>query len=212
MANGRDQAHRGETVRLYNYFYENGVLADPYSAGVVDILDSTQLVISGLANITPTKLAVGTYYVEWDIPSTQLPSYHYDYWKNIKLTASSGNSVKLNTFPVLYGTDEEIPIPEEVAILSGLCRVYEFFVAGDGKPLEGVLATGKIIDLPQQSGEAFFVNYDEAVENYTDENGRVDWYFPRGSTVHIEVLSAAYSVIKTVPEQESIRIYNMEDA
>lgn len=212
MANGRDQAYRGETVRLYLYFYEDNILTDPYNPGYVDILYPNLSVVSGMDDIVPTRVTSGTYYIEWAIPSTIPPNYYYDKWAGIKTTAVSDPIVKTNTFPVLYGQDEEIPIPEDVAILSGLCRVYEFFVTADGRPLANVAATGKILELPYQSGDAFFVNYDEAVENYTDENGRVDWYFPRNATVNIQVRAAGYDVIKTVPNEESVRIYNMEDA
>jgi uncharacterized GH25 family protein len=90
--------------------------------------------------------------------------------------------------------------------------VYEFFVTGDGRPMTNISARGSIVNLPSTYGDAFFVNFEEAVENFTDMNGRVDWYFPRNSVVHIEVRAAGYSVIKLVPEAESIRVKDMEDA
>ena len=213
MANGRDIAYRGQTVRLYSYFYSNGQLSDPYSPGLVYIHDGTLPALDGLGGLTPYHPSPGTYYVEWDILPNQEPKYYYDLWSGIQLSPFANTINRKFSVAVLYAPTEDIPIPEEVAVLSGLCRVYEFFVSSDGKALENVSGRGSIIEVPDTTdANAFFVNFEEATENFTDENGRIDWYFPRGSTVHIEVRAANYSVIKKVPEAETARIKDMENA
>lgn len=213
MANNRDKAYRGQTVRLYSYFYLNGTLANPTSPGAVYIHSGTGTPLAGLSGISPYNPSAGTYYIEWEIPSSQTPAYYYDVWSGIQLNPSANLISRTFSFAVLYAPTEDIPIPDEVAVLSGLCRVYEFFVTSDGKPLYNVTGRGSIVDLPQtSSSDAYFVNYEEAVENYTDRNGRIDWYFPQGAIVHIEVRAAGFSVVKKVPETITVRIKDMEDA
>jgi len=209
MANNRDKAYRGQTVRLYSYFYENGTLSDPLDPGDVYILDGTGSVAK--SSLTAYHPSAGTYYVEWAIPSDQSPAYYYDVWSGIQLLPSSPLINRQFAFPVLYAPTEDIPIPDAVAVLSGLCRVYEFFMAGN-LPLTNVIARGSIVELPKEYYGAYFVNYEEDVENYTDSNGRVDWYFPRGATVHIEVRAAGISELKLVPNQSSVQLSDMEDA
>lgn len=209
MANNRDKAYRGQTVRLYSYFYENGELTNPVDPGAIHVIN--KLGSREESSLTRYNPSAGTYYVEWDIPSDQSPAYYYDVWSGIQLIPAAPLIARRFTFPVLYAPTEDIPIPDEVAVLSGLCRVYEFFMAGN-QALSNVIARGSVISLPQSHISAMFVNNEEDVENYTDPNGRVDWYFPRGATVHIEVRSAGISQIKLVPNQESIQLIDMEDA
>ena len=212
MANNRDSAYRGQTVRLYSYFYLNGELSNPSSPGTVSIHSGVVPPLEGLSGLIPYNPSAGTYYVEWDIPSTQIPAYYYDVWSGIQLNPSANPINRTFSMAVLYAPTEDIPIPNEVALLSGLCRVYEFFVTGDGRPLANISARGSIVDLPySSSNDAYFVNYEEAVENFTDSNGRVDWYFPQGATVHIDVRAAGYSAVKKIPATTTARISDLED-
>lgn len=213
MANSRDRAYRGQTVRLYSYFYENGVLTNPFSPGTVYIHSGNDVPLAGLSGIAPYNPSAGSYYIEWNIPADQNPQYYYDVWSGIQLLPASLPINREFSVAVLYAPTEDIPIPDAVAVLSGLCRIYDFFVTSDGRALSNMPARASIVTLPSESYfDTFFVNFEEAVENYTDNNGRVDWYFPRGSEVHIEVRSTGYSEIKLVPDAESVQIRDMEDA
>lgn len=212
MANNRDKAYRGQTVRLYSYFYENGLLSNPTSPGTVYIHSGTGNALPALSGLTPFNPSQGIYFLEWDIPSDQSPGYYYDVWSGIQLISSASRITREFSFAVLYAPTEDIPIPDEVAALSGLCRVYEFFVSSDGRALQNIAGRASIVDLPySSSNNAYFVNFEESVENYTDSKGRIDWYLPRGSTVHIEVRAAGFETIKKVPDQESVRINQMVD-
>jgi hypothetical protein len=83
----RDNFVGGQENNLYLYATRNGVYYDFAELPVVNILDNTQQPISGLTNLTTTKVRKGIYKVRFKLNNNQCDGtkFYFDKWENIKV-------------------------------------------------------------------------------------------------------------------------------
>jgi len=74
----RYNAVEGQRVRLYMRFYANGVLIDPTSLGSVLIAPEDEPSGVLVSFTAPVRESLGTYYVEWRVPSSDPESPYYN--------------------------------------------------------------------------------------------------------------------------------------
>lgn len=107
-----------------------------------------------------------------------------------------------------YADTTSIPAPES----SDSCRVYEYcFLPDDTTPMVSVTATAEINVLPYDlnsklhSGKIVNGTYDSAT-------GLVYWDLPKGASVTFFIRNVYPSYIdRTVPDETTVRLYNIND-
>jgi hypothetical protein len=103
---------------LNAYFYVAGSLSDPYTV-TVTLFDSTTGTdqIIGLPERIPVKFEVGSYYVQWTVPSDEPTGLHRIRWR-YRESATSAEIIKTEDFTVLpYSDAVEKQYPEYILYL-----------------------------------------------------------------------------------------------
>jgi len=93
----RTTAMQNEVVRLYMDFWKDGLMADPSSQPVVQILDVDGVTILG--QVPATKQGVGVWFVDWFVPKTLPTGNYYDRWR-FQWTSDAEVAEKIPLFTV----------------------------------------------------------------------------------------------------------------
>jgi hypothetical protein len=119
MSFTRFTGERGGTITLEAIFKKDGVLADPYSSGVmtVDILDETGTTyVNGnyfgspspinLSGLVPTRMSAGVYNYDFvTIPTMTIGTY-IDRWNDIQYSSGSDVVSGVFSFTIRYNTED----------------------------------------------------------------------------------------------------------
>jgi len=78
MAVDRGHAQPGQTVRLRAAFSLAGTPVDPFQIRQVEILDENMAVLATISGTSIVRAALGQYYVDWFVPSSEPVTIHFD--------------------------------------------------------------------------------------------------------------------------------------
>lgn len=109
MAVERDNAQRGQAVRLEIQFRKSGTLFDPVTVRQVEIRDRDNVLLATISGAGIVRDGVGEYHVDWFISATEPAVLHHDRWY---ATATSGANEKQFTLSFMVlpaGTGEGSP-------------------------------------------------------------------------------------------------------
>ena len=200
MAVSRAAAVQGQTTRLKVKFYRNGVLADPYSVGSVQIKNPLGTV---LATSSPTQESTGVYYVDYAIPDAAVTGWYTDVWNSIIYGYGWDAQTITNSFYVQSST--------WWSVTPNVCRIYDYVYYQDGTPRSGSKGYATISVLPYNYQNAVFSNpTDDGYEATSNAAGYIYWDMIWGSQVAFEIDDAGLGKEVIIPELTEARLSDLE--